>query len=87
MVDAAKVRKAYRGRAKKCCCGCSGAYFYAGDYTGKVGQPDQKRLERVVKKINKALVDPEQPKDQTWSNDDHVAVEIGNRLYIAFFSE
>jgi hypothetical protein len=87
MVDAAKVKKAYKGRAKRCCCGCSGEYFYNGGYTGGDGPADQQRLERIVRRINKALADPDQPKDQTWNSGDHVAVEVGNRLYIAYFSE
>lgn len=69
-----QVKRVYSGKAGKCCCGCAGTYYEAADAASA------KMVKKVVGLINAAdeLLDDEEG---------HKAIEIGNRVYIAYLQD
>ena len=81
-VDYTQVTKAYSGKAKNCCCGCAGNYYYSSFFPSlrdyEKDQVDDKNLKRVVNKINANIATAER-------DPIYVSVTIGNRMYTAYF--
>lgn len=69
-----QVKRVYSGKANKCCCGCAGTYYEAADAA------PAKMVKKVVGLINAAdeLLDDEAG---------HKAIEIGDRVYIAYLAD
>jgi hypothetical protein len=88
-IEIGSVGHVYAGKAGKCCCGCAGKHSYASDYIaegskqrGYAVDPEDvndREIARVVGLINKNA-DKELDGDPGYA-----AVEIGKRLYVAYF--
>ena len=66
-----EVEQVYSGIDGRCCCGCSGTHYKKGE----------EGFERMAKKALRLINDESNGAED---NDDHVAVVIGKRLYIAY---
>lgn len=69
-VDEAKVIQVYSGKDGLCCCGCAGTHWT------KEESPAQ--VKRIVGLLNASPDDLEH-------GDDHVALTVGKRIYIAYY--
>ncbi len=80
-VDISKVTKAYSGIDGKCCCGCSGNYYYntIKPLPSYMDESDIKvsQVRRIVNLINNNLSNAD-------SDTNYTCVVIGKRLYIAY---
>jgi hypothetical protein len=84
------VMSVYSGKNRKCCCGCAGKHSYASQYadvgSANRGYPvtaddiNNAQVTRIVNIIKKHAIDSD------WYGDEHVAVIIGARLYIAYIA-
>lgn len=94
------VASVYVGKNGMCCCGCAGTHTYASDYVTESSEyrgydvsedeVDDKKVKRVVNKINKNLSD-ETAEALVVTNDSaftqYVSVVLGTRLYIAYIKK
>ncbi len=88
-LEAAIVRSVYSGVAGACMCGCKGKHRYASAYRdqsskarGYVVSDDEvsdRSITMIVNKINANLQDAEYDAD-------YVAVDVGNRTYVAYLA-
>lgn len=69
-----KVTRIYIGKANKCCCGCSGKYTERSD----------KRFGAKADQVDRALAEAH-PVDIDASSPTYIAVDVGNRVLIAYF--
>lgn len=90
LLDIDKVASVYSGKANKCCCGCSGKYYYAKKFqewsSKNRGYPvndedvNDRQVKRIVNKLNKNIEKLES--DSNW-----FCLTEGNRWYIAYYGE
>ena len=83
-----EVVDVYSGRARSCCCGCSGTYSYRADktlrdigtkqrgYEVEDNEVNERMISRIVNKLNKNM----ERVEKEW---DHYFLEEGNRWYMA----
>lgn len=88
------IRSVYSGRAGSCCCGCSGNHRYASAFVEEAGKHrgypvaedeiSDRTVSFVVNKIN-GHVNEIGIDDVEIVSGSHVALTVGNRLYLAYF--
>lgn len=88
-VDINKVTKAYKGRAKTCCCGCAGDYAYSADGAinsnpGYEVDVRPRALKGRVAFINRAIKG-EFPIDSLMTGTTFVSIEVDDKMYTAYF--
>lgn len=86
-----QIMEVYSGKVGRCCCGCSGKYYFNSEFIKEASkargyevEPDEindKMVRKVIKLINQA---DESSLDK---NETYVSIEIGERLYIAYYVE
>lgn len=78
-----KVVSVYSGKARACCCGCSGLHSYASAHPANANRDEfgDASVIRVVRKIERMIAAGVKP--DTYGS--YIAVETGTRQYIAYF--
>ena len=74
------VVSVYSGRAGKCCCGCSGKHTFSSAFRDADTTVNDRTVSRVVRIIRENT-------SRVELCDDHAAVEVGNRLYVAYLDQ
>lgn len=80
-LDISKVEKVYSGKNNRCCCGCSGNYYYNSQHARD--QHDRELVnDNMCRKVLKIVLanDPEFPDEASFRS-----CVIGNRLYIVYW--
>jgi hypothetical protein len=77
-----QIVSVYSGRAGKCCCGCSGKYWYSSRHSQTAATRNTPVSDRQVARVLGII--------QRHASDAHllrncVSLQIGNRLYNAYF--
>jgi len=90
-IDLNKVMQVYSGKIGECCCGCSGTYKVASAFRKEAdknrGCPhddediSDKSVRTIVGKIERATINGVSPMIEY----DFVSVDVGNRIYTAYF--
>lgn len=76
LVNRDAVERAYSGKANTCCCGCAGKYYESsGD------DKHRAMVTKIVNKINATILSGAQP----MTDDEYVSVDVGGRMYTAYF--
>jgi hypothetical protein len=78
MIDVTTIKKVYSGKARKCCCGCAGTYYYASAYSEGGERVSDTQVKRIVNILNN--------NPATVLDSNHYWVEVGNRVYVAYFA-
>lgn len=88
----ADVEHSYNGKARKCCCGCSGTHLYPSaklqqnaERRGYKVDPDEvsdRAVARALGRVKKAA--REEPKSVTICSGSHIAYETDTRLTIIY---
>ena len=81
------VMSVYSGKANKCCCGCAGKHSYNPDYRVEAGLDrgyavDNDELNPTM--IRKVVGLMWENADQVLPEADHLVLQLGERVYIAY---
>lgn len=96
MIEVGEVLSVYAGRAGACCCGCSGKHSYASAYRNiatrrrgyavKDDEVSDRSVKLIVGKMNRLVREGLAAASVGYfAGEKSVAVEHGNRVYVAYF--
>lgn len=102
-IGLSNVRDVYSGKAGKCCCGCSGKYFYASQHRESGGRErgypvtddeiSDRMIQKVTRMINEVFTSIINGTDSLVDgvidcmDEGFASIRVGSRLYIAYWND
>jgi hypothetical protein len=86
------IMSVYSGKAHRCCCGCSGKHSYNESHAYLAGVnrgypvSEEEINNRMVTKVLRLIQANEEKIEKREPSDNHVAVIVGTRIYVAYYA-